>query len=124
MTRDEFVNYFFASTTIIGILSRQGTEAAPSIDAARAGRSWEEAVGGCYYIKPNYPGRSSHVSRIAADNDMERLAADDQNCNAGFLVPPIQRGKKVGGALAESFLVYAPKLGYKSSVFNLVFKSE
>lgn len=36
----------------------------------------------------------------------------------------MQRGKKVGGALAESFVVYAPKLGYKSSVFNLVFKSE
>lgn len=49
---------------------------------------------------------------------------DRQNCNAGFLVPPIQRGKKIGGALAESFLIYAPRLGYKSSVFNLVFKSE
>lgn len=56
--------------------------------------------------KPNYPGRSSH------------------NCNAGFLVPPIQRGKKIGFALAQSYLIYAPKLGYRGSVFNLVFKSE
>jgi len=27
------------------------------IDAARAGRSWDECIGGFYYI---YPGRSSH----------------------------------------------------------------
>lgn len=47
-----------------------------------------------------------------------------KNCNAGFLVPPVQRGKKIGGALAESFLHYAPRLGYRSSVFNLVFESE
>jgi hypothetical protein len=65
MSRDDFVNYFFGSTTIVGILSAAdaaGTQ--PSIDAARAGRSWEDCVGGCYYIKPNYPGRSSHVSSV------------------------------------------------------------
>jgi hypothetical protein len=38
-------------------------------------------------------------------------------------VPTTQRGRKIGGALAKSFLEYAPKLGYRGSVFNLVFKS-
>lgn len=47
-----------------------------------------------------------------------------QNCNAGFLVPPIQRGKKIGGALAKSFVEYAPRLGYRASVFNLVYDSK
>lgn len=66
MSRDEFVNYFFASTTIIGILVPSNSDIASldTIDKARAGRSWEECAGGCYYVKPNYPGRSSHVSDI------------------------------------------------------------
>ncbi|WOO81161.1 L-azetidine-2-carboxylic acid acetyltransferase [Vanrija pseudolonga] len=107
MTREQFVAYFFNSTTIVAIVSPASVDVASlkTLEDARAGRSWEEVVGGVYYIKPNYPGRSSH------------------NCNAGFIVPPSQRGRKVGYGLAESFLVYAPKLGYKSSVFNLVYSN-
>jgi RimJ/RimL family protein N-acetyltransferase len=107
MTRDEFAAYFFNSVTIVGVLHDSEVDAAqfPTIQDAMGGRSIEEALAGCYYIKPNYPGRSSH------------------NCNAGFLVPPVQRGKKIGGALAESFLYYAPALGYRSSVFNLVYEN-
>ncbi|KAI8454545.1 hypothetical protein BY996DRAFT_7088007 [Phakopsora pachyrhizi] len=58
---------------------------------------------GMHYIKPNYPGRSSHL------------------CNGGFVVDPRYRGYRFGKALAKSFLHYAPKLGYKGSVFNLVY---
>ena len=29
------------------------------------GRPLEETIGGIYYIKPNYPGRSSHVRAIS-----------------------------------------------------------
>ncbi|CAK9781133.1 hypothetical protein CC85DRAFT_282495 [Cutaneotrichosporon oleaginosum] len=107
LTRDEFAAYFFNSVTIVGVLHEKEASAAqfPTLKEAMGGRSIEEAIAGCYYIKPNYPGRSSH------------------NCNAGFLVPPVQRGKKIGGALAESFLYYAPALGYRSSVFNLVFEN-
>ncbi|KAL1411433.1 hypothetical protein Q8F55_002389 [Vanrija albida] len=107
MTRDQFVAYFFNSTTIVAIVSPASVDVGSlkMLEDARAGRSWEECTGGVYYIKPNYPGRSSH------------------NCNAGFIVPPSQRGRKIGNALAESFLVYAPKLGYKSSVFNLVYSN-
>lgn len=81
---------------------------------------------GCYYVKPNYPGRSSHC------------------CNAGFIVrlsclvyprhttltslnsgraqvDPKHRGLKLGKTLGLSYLHYGPLLGYKFSVFNLVY---
>ncbi|SCZ90396.1 BZ3500_MvSof-1268-A1-R1_Chr1-3g01962 [Microbotryum saponariae] len=74
-----------------------------ALDTIRAGREWKDAVVGMYYIKPNYPGRSSH------------------NCNGGFVVPPVHRGLKVGKTLGRSYLHYAPLLGYKASVFNLVY---
>lgn len=63
MTLDEFKNYFFGATTIIGVLSPKGTdpESVKTLEAAQAGREWKDIIGGCYYIKPNYPGRSSHV---------------------------------------------------------------
>jgi len=56
-----------------------------------------------YYMQPNYPGRSSHL------------------CNGGFVVPPDYRGLGLGGIAAISFLYYAPRCGYRGSVFNLVY---
>ncbi|CAI6332628.1 unnamed protein product [Periconia digitata] len=56
-----------------------------------------------YYIKPNYPGRSSHL------------------CNAGFIVPPSLRGQGLGQIAARSFCFYGPASGYRGSVFNLVY---
>ncbi|KAL9940135.1 hypothetical protein V8E36_000840 [Tilletia maclaganii] len=73
------------------------------VDAARRGRTWKEAVAGFYYVKPNYPGRSSHI------------------CNGGFVVSPLQRGLSIGHTLGKSYLHYAPQLGYRGSVFNLVY---
>lgn len=67
MTLDEFKNYFFGATTIIGVLSPAGTDpkTVQTLEDAHAGRDWKECIAGCYYIKPNYPGRSSHVSCAA-----------------------------------------------------------
>lgn len=64
LTFDEFKAYFFGASTIIGILSPAGADpsSVQTLEAAQAGREWKDCVGGCYYIKPNYPGRSSHVS--------------------------------------------------------------
>lgn len=56
-----------------------------------------------YYIKPNYPGRSSHL------------------CNGGFMVPSPYRGLGLGRVAARSFCFYAPACGYRGSVFNLVY---
>ncbi|WVO16187.1 hypothetical protein L204_103858 [Cryptococcus depauperatus] len=107
MTYEAFLAYLFAATTIVGIITKVGSQGeidtSGDLEGAKAGRSWEECVGGCYYIKPNYPGRSSH--------------------NAGFIVPTHHRGKKIGLALGKSYLEYAPKLRYRGSVFNLVYKN-
>ncbi|GFZ43817.1 hypothetical protein JCM24511_01537 [Saitozyma sp. JCM 24511] len=101
-----FIAYFFASTTIVGVVHTEPQTSVPqTLEEALGGRDPVEAIGGCYYIKPNYPGRSSH------------------NCNAGFIVPPTHRGKKIGYNLGKSYLEYAPRLGYKASVFNLVYKN-
>lgn len=55
--------------------------------------------------QPNYPGRSSHL------------------CNAGFVVPTVHRGLRVGSTLGRAYLHYGPQLGYRGSVFNLVYIS-
>ena len=69
------------------------------------GKDWSKECLGFFYIKPNYPGRSSHV------------------CNAGFVVTDASRNRGVGRLLGESYLDWAPKLGYTYSVFNLVYET-
>lgn len=119
---EAFESYFFAADVIVGVLSTEGHNEAPDVDrqdgievvrgsqnpfegSPENGQSpaWGELIVGFYYIKPNYPGRSSHI------------------CNAGFVVPPNHWNKGYGRALANSYLYYAPKLGYRASVFNLVY---
>ena len=62
-------------------------------------------VMGCFYIKPNYPGRCSHV------------------CNGGFITAPAHRNRGVARLMGNMFLRIARDLGYKSAYFNLVFES-
>lgn len=69
------------------------------------GTRWEEVCLGSFYVKPNYPGRSSHV------------------CNGGFIVTEAARNKGVGRLMGEGYLEWAPKLGYTYSVFNLVYET-
>ncbi|KAI1073998.1 hypothetical protein F5B20DRAFT_565183 [Whalleya microplaca] len=69
------------------------------------GKDWSKECLGSFYIKPNYPGRSSHVS------------------NAGFLVTDAARNRGVGRLMGETYLDWAPKLGYTYSVFNLVYET-
>ena len=56
-----------------------------------------------FYIKPNFPGRCSHV------------------CNGGFIVREAARGNGVGERCGRAFLQLARQLGYTASLFNLVF---
>jgi GNAT superfamily N-acetyltransferase len=37
------------------------------------------------------------------------------------VVPPVHRGSGFGSLLAKSYVHYAPLLGYRASVFNLVY---
>ncbi|KAK7407995.1 Protein spt10 [Neonectria punicea] len=69
------------------------------------GKDWSRECLGSFYIKPNYPGRSSHV------------------CNAGFIVTDASRGRGVGRLMGEAYLDWAPRLGYSYSVFNLVYET-
>ncbi|KAI8591152.1 hypothetical protein BDZ88DRAFT_68354 [Geranomyces variabilis] len=65
----------------------------------------EEEALGMFYIKPNFPGRCSHI------------------CNGGFIVGSGARGLGVGRAMGEAFLKLVPLLGYRAAMFNLVFKT-
>ncbi|GME89354.1 unnamed protein product [Ambrosiozyma monospora] len=100
LTRQEFINYYFPKFVAIGFKGNFTTfTAVPDTQ-------YKELFLGCYYIKPNYVGRCSHI------------------CNGGFLVNHKGcRGLGVGKALGKSYLINAPKLGYVYSVFNLVFDS-
>jgi hypothetical protein len=63
---------------------------------------WDKMCLGSFYIKPNYPGRSSHV------------------CNGGFIVTPAARNKGVGRLMGEAYLNWAPKLvSTQESRYNL-----
>ncbi|KAJ9628882.1 Protein spt10 [Taxawa tesnikishii (nom. ined.)] len=89
----------------------------------RDAKDWSKECLGTFYIKPNYPGRSSHV------------------CNGGFLVTDVSRNRGVGRLMGEGYIEWAPKLvsqslsstvpetltrylqGYTYSVFNLVYET-
>jgi RimJ/RimL family protein N-acetyltransferase len=58
---------------------------------------------GCFYVKPNFPGRCSHV------------------CNGGFITAPQARHQGVATLMGHMYLQAAKDLGYRSSYFNLVF---
>ena len=60
---------------------------------------------GTFYLKDNQPDLGSHVA------------------NAGYMVAPEARGKRVGRRMAEFSLVEAKRLGYQAIQFNFVVKS-
>lgn len=64
-----------------------------------------QTILGSFYIKPNFPGRCSHI------------------CNAGFIVQPELRGRGIGRFMGESMLLIAAQLGYQAVMFNLVFET-
>ncbi|RWA11536.1 hypothetical protein EKO27_g3563 [Xylaria grammica] len=100
MPFDKFSAYWlqnFAGIMLLGQIN--------SPDEVVEGKDWSRECLGSFYIKPNYPGRSSHV------------------CNAGFLVTDLARNRGVGRLMGETYLDWAPKLGYTYSVFNLVYET-
>ncbi|RWS01695.1 L-azetidine-2-carboxylic acid acetyltransferase-like protein [Dinothrombium tinctorium] len=57
------------------------------------------------YIKPNFPGRSSHIA------------------NGGLIVRKACRGKGLGDILMTKWLKLSSKLGFKAVYSNLVFET-
>lgn len=108
LTEEKFDEYFFGYDAFV---LRTVQESPPHTRTDRPGNAAIAAVVdlpdpqfvGCFYVKPNYPGRSSHI------------------CNGGFLVSPYFRKQGAGYLLGERFRVVAQRLGYRGSVFNLVF---
>lgn len=91
MSQDFFGPYWFANFAVIMLLGEyKSQEEVKTADAG--GRDWTKECLGTFYVKPNYPGRSSHV------------------CNAGFLVTQAARNKGVGRLMGETYLEWAPKL--------------
>ncbi|EPS33890.1 N-acetyltransferase MPR1 [Penicillium oxalicum] len=111
MALEQFAEYWFGTFAVVAVLDdevekkdeEEEREKGDGRDGLAEGRDWEKVCLGTFYIKPNYPGRCSHV------------------CNAGFLTTTAARGKGVGQQMGEAYLEFAPQLGYKYSVFNLVF---
>ncbi|EPY51382.1 L-azetidine-2-carboxylic acid acetyltransferase [Schizosaccharomyces cryophilus OY26] len=100
LSLEEAEEYFFKYCTVI-CLEWDGHSPLPNLQTSTI--DWKRMILGFFIIKPNYPSRCSHV------------------CNGGFLVAPETRGRGIGRVLAYAFLYFAPRMGYKSSVFNLVF---
>jgi GNAT superfamily N-acetyltransferase len=86
---EAFGPYWFSTFAAVMLLGEHpSTEAIAQMQDA----DWSHICLGSFYIKPNYPGRSSHV------------------CNGGFLVTPLRRNAGVGSLLARAYLDWAPKL--------------
>jgi L-amino acid N-acyltransferase YncA len=62
----------------------------------------DEAIAGAYYVKPQWPGRGSHVA------------------TATYMVAPVVRGKGVGLNLGQHSLEAAREKGFTAMQFNLV----
>merc|ERR1712173_24334 len=58
---------------------------------------------GTFYVKDNFPGRCSHI------------------CNGGFITNSEYRGKGAATIMGRAYLRIAKDLGYRASLFNLVF---
>ena len=72
-TRAAFEAYFWAADVFVAVgMTDDAADVVGDGDldvkASCGGRSWEEGLVGFYYVKPNYPGRSSHVSEFPSAN--------------------------------------------------------
>jgi len=88
---ESFGPYWFANFGAVMFLGEiQDAEQIWAMDME--GADWNKLCLGSFYVKPNYPGRSSHV------------------CNGGFLVTDASRNRGVGRLMGECYLEWAPRL--------------
>lgn len=90
-TVERFGAYWFANFGVVVLLGDIKT--VQDVQAMAQNRTdWTRTCLGSFNIRPNYPGRSSHV------------------CNGTFLVTDASRNKGVGRLMGEGYLEWAPKL--------------
>jgi len=65
----------------------------------------ENKIVGTFFLKENQPDLGSHIA------------------NAGYMVAPEAKGKRVGRTMAEFSIAEAKRLGYRAMQFNFVVKS-
>jgi ribosomal protein S18 acetylase RimI-like enzyme len=66
---------------------------------------WEDAFAGTYFLRPNQPGRGSHVA------------------NGGYMVSPTARGRGVASTMCGHSIEAARRLGFRAIQFNFVIAS-
>lgn len=95
LTVDAFTTYWLKGEAFVVRL----------IDDAVQTQSTSEKVVGAFYLKPNFPGRCSHIA------------------NAGFIVAPELQGQGLGRWMGETMLQLARDRGYRAVMYNLVFET-
>ncbi|MBW4555657.1 MAG: GNAT family N-acetyltransferase [Trichormus sp. ATA11-4-KO1] len=93
LSEAEFATYWLSQDAFVVRACTQDTTHKP------------QEVLGAFYLKPNFPGRCSHI------------------CNAGFIVQPVLRGQGIGRLMGEAMLEIAANLGYEAVMFNLIFET-
>ena len=100
----QFGRYWFSNFGVVMLTGEiESAEQTHAMD--RAGANWTKICLGGFHIRPNYPGRSSHV------------------CNGTFIVTDAARNKGVGRLMGESYLEWAPRL-VSSSLQSLQARSQ
>lgn len=93
LTPEDFANYWLKGDAFVVRLAAE----APSQTLT------ESTIVGAFYLKPNFPGRCSHIG------------------NAGFIVVPEMRGQGLGRMMGKAMLALARDRGYHAIMYNLVF---
>ena len=103
-SEEEMLAFWFAPDkwTYVAVWSEEPRRAGILSDELHS--SSGEIVG-TFFLKANQPGLGAHV------------------CNAGYMVAPEAKGKRIGRAMAEFSLEEARQLGFQSMQFNFVVKS-
>jgi ribosomal protein S18 acetylase RimI-like enzyme len=103
-TEEEMISYWCSPEkhTYVALWSEQPARA--GILDNESSRSNGEIVG-TFFLKANQPGLGAHVG------------------NAGYMVAPEAKGKRVGRTMAEYSIEESRRLGFKSIQFNFVVKS-
>ncbi|NJR38841.1 MAG: GNAT family N-acetyltransferase [Leptolyngbyaceae cyanobacterium CSU_1_4] len=96
LSEEEFAAYWMSQDTFVVRLLD---------DSAKKINLEGKQILGAFYLKPNFPGRCSHI------------------CNAGFIVQPSARGLGIGRYMGETMLAIALAKGYTAVMFNLIFST-
>ena len=93
LTPEAFASYWLKGEAFVVRLTPEGKDKTVIPDT----------IVGAFYLKPNFPGRCSHIG------------------NAGFIVSPEMRGQGLGRMMGETMLELAHNRGYRAVMYNLVF---